>query len=298
MAIKEVSKEQQVIEHAQVLVDNCTSCIELCKNGTFITHRRICQKPLEIFEQRESLVQSLSVMIQQLGGIAIKFAPEVQAENITVRRPLKESPEVTNSSKNMDSKSYTFLRSFLRRKRTKSESRKKSEKSGLIQKKKSFRPRARSERSDVFENVESRNENLQLWKMCNLVQNLCTNIGHLVERSFSSNAFIDENIISVFENTWAGVFNFEAKYEAFQNKQNISPTIPKGLSFPTESDVLCLIRRLTGIFEKVLSLKKLDQNQNDQTNQSLISNLTECHRYLRELHPILLQTFLENNEQL
>jgi len=275
MAIREIPPEQQEMETAAVLVNNCLSCIELCKTGTFLANRKLGRKSTNILDQKEDLAESVSIMLQKLGTVVTKLAPEKKPE--TRSRPLKES-----SIGKAAPKSYPFLRSLLRRKnRSKSENRK-IDKS----KKLSFRARTKSER--IIE-IDSRDE--QLGEMCNLVQNMCRNISHLVTQCFVPLVPVfDENIISVFENAWAGVFTFDATFYAFQNRSKVDPIIPKGMSYPTESDVLCLIKKLIGMLDTLFKIVP-------GTEPEIIQNLTECNRYLRELHPILKIAFVENVDE-
>lgn len=282
MAIREIPPEVREMEKGQVLVDNCRSCIELCKTGSFSADTNFAR----ISDQKENLAETFSTMLGQLGTVVGQIGPEIP---LPVRRPLKESG-------NVEEKSFPILRSLLRR------NRKKSEKSGLIQKKKSFRIRTKSTGSGPGNGPEIVPREEKIGQICVLVQNLCSNIARMVATCFCPVSGFPENtgskisgLTAVFENTWAGVFRFEADFYALQTGEKINPIIPKGMSAPTGSDVISLIKRLTGIFEKFLKiLPEVESAAPENAESDPRRNLAECNRYLRELIPILKSTFLQN----
>lgn len=276
------------------LIANCQACIDVYKTGSFKTGVPEPTFQTEITENveqlKEELTSSLSKMIQQLGTVNTQIGTECsKLSNVVDRVPPGRIFKET-ALKNSDVKVYPFLRSLLTRKRSKSERSKL-----IVRTSGSFCKRRQSER--IVE-VDPKDEHIRI--LCNSVNILCGNISTLITHCFlpTTDTLSNRKVITLFENSWARVFSFEASLYAYEHKTYITKAntiIPKGMAYPTKNDIFCLMNRLTDIFGSIIKVGTIHKSGATETfdkQYTLIQNLTECNRYIRVLLPVLHETFI------
>lgn len=170
--------------------------------------------------------------------------------------------------------------------------RSKSERSKLIEKRRiGFRRvRRKSERS-----LELKPEENTLNMLCNTVDSFCFSLSTLISQCLMKSSTNRSKVISLFEATWANVFDFDALSYALENKtEKVESVSPRGLSYPTNSDIFSLVTRLSQITDTFIdSVKSVQPStfKKEDLKQSTLTNLAEFNKYLRGLTPLLRNIF-------